>query len=273
MKTILYVWWILALLLAVGFALGCGDDDSIETGQGNLPAVPIPRLADGGDLPEVSGERVVGMSNPIDNFLPKVTRLLQMQDNGSESWISIIPNRHLALACPGSLPRYSNQPGLTYISARPRLLHVRYWKKIMHQQLSPNTAYSQEHSVTHGCSSTDTRSEEFSQTIGVSATAGGAWKAFSVEVSAYYEQTSTVSQVHSVTWSEEDTLSRRFTAPPADEHSVYAIWQLVDKFSYVDENRVPIHQSPTLVNVEISPIRSIEFLREDHFAQPRTFFD
>ena len=49
-------------------------------------------------------------------------------------------------------------------------------------------------------------------------------------------------------------------------------WQLVDTFSLVDADMVRIHESPTLLHVQLDPIADIEFPNRDVIYQSVTKF-
>jgi hypothetical protein len=110
--------------------------------------------------------------------------------------------------------------------------------------------------------------------MGVEVSAGGSWDAFSVSVTASYEQTETESEVNAVTFSEESSFTETYTVDPDPDHTiVYAIWQLVDTFSYVDADTVLIHESPTLRHAELEAIADIEFANASVIYQSVTRFD
>jgi hypothetical protein len=187
-------------------------------------------------------------------------------------------NRRLTLACADVLPENTGDPDATdrtYISARPRLLHARYWRKIKQVTLDPgNTTYEYEESITSGASTTHEESREFSQTMGLEVSASAGWGPFSASVTASFEQTETHGEVDSVTFSEETSVTETFTVESDPERTtVYALWQLVDKFSLVDADQVPIDESDTLVHVRIEPIASIVFPNRDVIRQSSTYFE
>jgi len=264
----------LALLLIAG---GCGDDDPTEpvvVQPQNLPVIPVPTSVN--DLmPVQTGELVIGMSGALAVFEPRVSAIEQRRDDGAYEWLG--RDQHLVLACQENLPRCTCDAGATecgYLGARPRLLHSRYWRRLEQNTLSPGTSYTLTKEVTYGVSSTHTESTEFSRTLGVDVTVGGSWNAFSASVTASYEETSTWSEVNSVTITEEVTESRQFTVEaPLTGARVYVLWQLVDKFAYVDADTVPIHQSATLQHVQIPEIACIEIPSENVFRMKTTDFD
>jgi hypothetical protein len=53
---------------------------------------------------------------------------------------------------------------------------------------------------------------------------------------------------------------------------VFVLWQLVDEFTMVDANRVPIDQSPTLLHVRMPPVPDIQFPNEDVVTMKTTDF-
>jgi hypothetical protein len=266
----------LALLLLVS----CGDDGSSPTGQGEtpettyLPDVPVP-ASPADPLPAASGTIDVGMSAPLANFRPLVSRMCQKRDDASMAWSD--ENRYLKMVCDGVLAQAMCDPTAadqTYVSQSPRLLHQRYWKRLKQVVLDPGTDYSHQETVSYGSSTTNSISQSFSWTIGVELTAGGDWKAFSAEVKASYSQTSTREEINSVTFSEESSFTDTYsvTSDPA-KTIVFGLWQLVDVFILTDANKVPIHQSDTLSHVEIPEIGRIEFLNRDVIYQKVTKFD
>ena len=277
MKTILCVCGAIVLLLVVTLAAGCSDDSSTNPKPNplptNVPEIPIPSSPTE-VLPGRSDHLAVGLSDPLDEFEPMVSEIELMKDDGSTGWIGV--NRHLVLACPGVLPEYSCNHALSvrsFISDRPRLLHQRYWKKIKQVTLDPGTSYEQAEVITYGTSTSHTESREFSQTVGVAVEIGGDWKMFSATVEAYYEQTTTKTEVDAVTFSTETTKSETYSVQADPSHTrVYALWQLVDTFSLVDADMVRIHDSPTLLHVKINAITDIEFPNRDVIYQSVTRF-
>ena len=283
MRRFLYVGGLLVLTLAVALAPGCGSDDSPtdpinddDPEPTNLPVIPTPSSIND-LLPAVSDDLVVGLSDELPDFQPVVTELQMMQDDGSEPWIAMA--RRLTLACAGVLPEYTGDPGImedrSYVSAYPHLVHERYWRKIRQVTLDPgNTSYEYSETITSGTSTTHEESREFSQTMGIEVTVGGGWGPFSASVTASYEQTETVGEVNSVTFAEETSVTETYTvqADPT-RTTVYAIWQLVDRFRMVDADTVDIDQSATLTHAHISPVGVIEFPNREVIYQSTTFFD
>lgn len=277
MKTIRFPVGVIVLLLAAALAPGCGSDDSpsepVPPEPGNLPAIPVPASVND-LLPAVSNDRAVGLSNPIADFQPKVTELQMMQDDGTEPWIAV--NRRLVLACPDVLPEYSCDPAVTdrsYISAPPRLLHLRYWRLIKQVTLAPGTTYEREETISYGTSTAHEESREFSQTVGVSVEVGGGWGPFSASVSASYEQTSTAGEVNSVSFSEESTTTETYSVGPDPDHTmVYGLWQLVDRFAMVDADSVRIDESDTMRHARLAAIADIEFPSSTVIRQSVTRF-
>ncbi len=268
----------LAFLVMVG---GCGEDTPAEPEgnggnhlPGNLPDIPIPS-APTDLLPEVSADRVVGLSTELNDFQPIVTELQMMQDDGLEPWIAM--DRRLIMACEGTLPEFTNDPAVvdpTYISQWPYLLHTRHWLKLKQVTLDPGTIYSQVETITYGTSTSHQESYEFSQTIGVEVTVGGGWGPFSASVTASYEQTSTHGEVNSVSFSEETSFEQTYAVESDPDHTrVYALWQLVDKFTLVDVDTVRIHESGTLTHVRIPAIADIHFPNQSVIYQSVTTFD
>lgn len=284
MKRFLYVGGLLVLMLAVALALGCGgddtptapDDDDDNPLPTNLPLIPTPSSVND-LLPAVSDDLIVGLSDELPDFQPEVTELCMMQDDGTAPWSPM--NRRLILACAGVLPEYTGDPDIvddrSYISARPHLAHERYWRKIRQVTLDPgNSSYQYQETITSGTSTTHEESREFSQTMGIEVTVGGGWGPFSASVTASYEQTETVGEVNSVTFDEETSITETYTvqADPT-RTTVYAIWQLVDRFRMVDADTVDIDQSETLTHAVIQPVGIIEFPNREVIYQSTTFFD
>ena len=262
MKTIHLRVGVIVLLLALALAPGCSDDTNVpgppETG--NLPAIPVPASVND-LLPAESGDLAVGLSNPLEEFAPMVSELQMMADDGTATWVAA--NRRLILACSGVLPEFScdqNLANRSYLAAPPRLLHLRHWRLLKQVTLEPGTAYEREETISYGTSTAHEQSREFSETMGVSVTAGGGWGAFSASVSASYERTATSGEVNSVTFSEENTTAETYSVAADAEHTmVYGLWQLVDTFSMVDADSVRIHDSPTMLHARIPAIADIEF--------------
>jgi hypothetical protein len=264
MKAIYFIAGAIVVLLLAILPLGCGNGSTTSTEPTplptNVPPVPIPDSPTE-VLPATSGTLAVGLSDPVDDFEPLVSEIQLMQDDGSAPWIAV--NRPLTLACADVLPEYSCDAGIakrSFIGDRPRLQHERYWRKVKQVTLDPGTSYERAESITYGTSTSDTQSREFARTVGVDVSVGGDWKAFSATVDAYYEQTETESTVRTVTFSTETTTSQTYKVKANPDHTqMYALWQLVDRFSLVDANGVRIHDSPTLLHVRIPDIADIEF--------------
>lgn len=277
MKTTMSICGLLVLLL-IALASGCGNDNSTtprHTGPTSLPEVPVPDSPND-LLPPVSADHTVGMSNEIHDFTPLITEIRMMQDDGSTPWL--VANRRLILACSSVLPENTGDPNAvdrTYITARPHLLHQRYWLKIKQVTLDPgNTSYQYQETITSGTSTSHEESREFSQTMGVEVSVGGGWGPFSASVSASFEQTESRGEVDAVTFSEESSETETFTVQSEPDHTiVYAIWQLVDKFTLVDADTIAINESPTLVHARIPAIASIVFPNRDTIYQSVTRFD
>ncbi len=268
---------LLALLLT-GMLAGCSSEDT-PTGpepepETNLPAVPTPGST-GELLPAKSDDLIIGMSDPLDDFAPLANRLRIMLDDGTLTWYDVF--RRVLLACGGALAENTSDPAAldpTYLGAPPRLLHQRYWRKLKQVTLDPGTTYEQEETISYGTSVSHEQSREFSRTMGIELEAGGGWGPFSASVTTSYEQTETGSEVHAVTFSEESSFTETFTVQSdPDRTIVYALWQLVDKFSFVDADTVRIHDSSSLLHVEMPEIADIEFPNRDVIYQSVTRFD
>jgi hypothetical protein len=271
---------ILIMLAFLAIASGCGNDDPVDpTGgggnqqPGNLPAIPVPN-APTDLLPNESEAKIIGLSTPLPDFQPMVTESQMMLDDGSEPWLAM--NRHLIMACDDVLPKYTNDPAAMvpgFLSDRPYLLHTRHWRKLMQVTLGPGTTYSQAETITYGTSTSHEESTEFSQTMGIEVTVGGGWGPFSASVTASYEQTSTHGEVNSVSFSEETSVEQTYAVESDPTHTrVYALWQLVDRFSMVDADTVRIHDSDILTHVRITEIADIEFPNESVIYQSITAF-
>jgi len=284
MRRFLEIAGLLVLVLALSLAPGCSDDEDSPTDPGNgdppeltnLPAVPTPESVTD-LLPGNSDELLLGLSAELVEFEPEVTELCMMQDDGTAPWLTM--DRRLILACDGVLPEYTNDPNVhderSYVSAYPRLVHERFWRKIKQVTLDPgNTTYQYEETITSGTSTNHEESSSFSQTMGIEVTVEGGWGPFSASVTASYEQTSTHEELDSVTFAEETSVTETFSvqADP-DRTTVYAIWQLVDRFRMVDADTVAIHESATLTHARIPPVGSIEFPNRDVIYQSVTFFE
>lgn len=280
MKSIMRTNALLVLGLVIFLWPGCGGDDhpaepEHDSGPTNLPTVPVPSSVNE-LLPAVSAVRAIGLSNEIADFTPLVHQVQMMQDDGSTPWLTV--DRRLILACADVLPEFTGDPAVTertYVTARPRLLHSRYWRKIKQVTLDAgDVSYQYQETITSGTSTTHEESREFSQTMGIEVSVGGGWGPFSASVTADFEQTETQGEVNSVTFSEESSTTETFTvqADP-DRVTVYAIWQLVDEFSLVDADTVVIDQSPTLVHARIPAVAPIVFPNRDVIYQSVTHFD
>ena len=264
------------------FILSCGDDTPTAVGgRGNppddptlLPPIPIPDTP-GSILPAKSEEIVVGLSAPLDDFYPIVEGLERMVDDGTTVWSD--QNRRLWMACNGKRTMHACNEDVgekCFMKERPRFLHKRYWRRVTQQILDPGTAYSQTQTIEYGSSTTDTRSQSFSQTISVEVSASAGWGPFSATVTSKYEQTTTTEEVHSVTFSETDTFSEKYSVESDPNKTlVYGLWQLVDVFLLADGDKVPIHQSNGLEHVSITEVPRVEFLNRDIVYQSVTKFD
>jgi len=83
-----------------------------------------------------------------------------------------------------------------------------------------------------------------------------------------------VSELNSVTMSEETSVTETYSVQSDPDHAImFAIWQLVDRFTMVDADTVAIHESETLTHVEIPQVMSIEFPNNDVIYQSITHFD
>ena len=230
MNRFLSVGGLLVLMLALVLAIGCGSDDSPTDPVGdddppevtNLPVIPEPSSVNE-LLPAVSDDLVVGLSDEVPDFMPQVTELRMMMDDGEAPWIDF--DRRLTLACDGVLPEYTGDPGI--------------WRTVVHLGLAAPACTSAtgarssrsrsiraidllpvQETITSGTSTTNEQSRAFSQTMGIEVTAGGGWGPFSASVTASYEQTETVGEINSVTFTEETSESETFTvqADPDTDH-------------------------------------------------------
>ena len=282
MKTFMITAGLCVVLIAAALIVGCSDEDSpaapgdTEPVYTNVPEIPVPSSPTE-VLPTNSDEFVVGMSNELPVFTPQVTQLRVMLDDGSLQWKTT--NRRLTLACDDLLPENTCDQNVvddrSYISARPHLLHKRFWRKLRQVTLDPgNSSHDYAVTVTSGTETTHETSQEFSQTMGVEVSAGAGWGPFSASVTASYEQTSTSSEVESVTMSEQTSVTETYSVQSEPDHTiVFAIWQLVDKFVMVDADTVAINESATLTHAQIPEVVPIEFPNEDVIYQSITHFD
>lgn len=264
---------LLALLpVAIGCGGGGGGGDEIPPADVTLPVVPKPRSATDA-LPAESDSIVVGMSNPLDEFAPHVQSLEMMQDDGSLATVAF--NRQVSLVCDQVLPVNSANPSMAepYLTEAPRILHTRYWRLLGSKLLSAGTGYTLAATTTYGQSTTDTKSAEFSRTVGVQVSAGGDWSGLSASVTASYQETSTVAQIKSVTFEKQESTTETYDCGNAQSQRVCALWQLVDVLSLVDADMVPIHESNTLWHVVMGELPSIEFPSQTTFAQIVTRVD
>lgn len=251
---------------------GDGGPKPLPPADETLPVVPEPRSATDA-LPAESDQIVVGMSNPLVEFVPRVQSLEMMQGDGSLASVPI--NRQVSLVCDGMFPMNSANPMVAepYLAEAPRILHTRYWRKLGDKLLSAGTGYTLTAQTSYGQSTTDTKSAEFSRTVGVEVSAGGDWGGFSASVTASYEETSTIGQVKSVTFEQQQSITESYDCGNAPSQRVCAVWQLVDVFSFVDANEVPIDQSNTLWHATMDALPSIEFPSQTTFAQIVTNVD
>jgi hypothetical protein len=276
--THLMICGILTALLAVS----CGEDSPVTSDNGNpppeptvLPVVPVPKSPDD-VLPAKSEALDVGLSSPLRSFVPMVGNMCQKKDDASMAWTA--ENRRLKLVCNDGVLALAmcdnTATARTYLTESPRLLHRRYWKQLVWVILDPGTEFSRAVTITSGSSTTNTVSQSFSQTIGVEVSASAGWGPFSAEVKASYSQTSTEEEVHSVTFSEEHSVTDTYSVAidPA-KTMVYALWQLVDVFVIVDDSKNPIHISDTLNYVEIPEVTAVEFPSSNVIYQSVTRFD
>jgi hypothetical protein len=226
-------------------------------------------------LPKKSAEIDVGLSAEIADFTPIVEELERMQDDSSMVWTT--ENRRLKMVCDGLRAEYACDPDLAergYVMKSPRLLHRRYWLRLKQVILDPGTGYTKTEKVIYGSSTTNTQSQSFSQTIGVEVSASAGWGAFSASVTASYEQTTTHEEINSVTFSETNEFTEEYSVDSDPNKTiVYGLWQLVDVFFLVDEDKIPIHQSGTLAHVTIPEVPRVEFLNRDIVRQSTTKFD
>ncbi len=268
---------VIVLLGAVLACLGgCGNDPATPDPQGPqvLPAVPVPGAVDA-SMPERSAERVVGMSAPLDDYVPLVQQLRAMRDDGSYSWT--VENRHLALACAGMLPVNTGDPAATspsYISARPRLLHTRHWQRLEQGFVDPGTPAAFERTVTWGASTESAGNREFSRTLGVETAAGGAWGPFAAVVAAGFARTATSGEIRTVSFAAEDTDLRSYSVEaPAAGRRVYVMWQLVDEFRLVDADTNAFQESAALAHATVADLEPIRFAHNDVVRLQTTDFD
>ncbi|MFO7653534.1 MAG: hypothetical protein R6X25_06895 [Candidatus Krumholzibacteriia bacterium] len=267
---------VLLALAALVLGAGCGDDsDPTEPdAPTNLPPIPEPTSVQQ-LMPERSPDLLIGMSGPLDDFVPAVTSLEMMQDNGTLATYAAY-DRHLRLACPGYLPVNTAEDGAadaTFLTARPHLLHTRHWKRLEQDQLGPGTSLSLTTTYTYGASTTDAYNRSFSETIGVTTQAGGSWQGLSASLELSYSQTETYGEVHSMEFWNENSEERTYTViAPASGTRVYVLWQLVDVFSVVDSDTIAIHESPTLMNCTIPAVPDIEFPNKDVMVLKTTDF-
>lgn len=273
-----------AALAAASVSVGCDEDEisfasdagsTDTTSGGNLmPSVPEPASLNE-MLPEQSADLIVGLSAGLEEFYPHVNELEMMGDDGSFHWVAL--NRPVWLACPGHLPMCTCQADAadaTFISARPHLLHTRHWRLLGQATLSPGGGFELTETVTWGSSTTHQENRTFSTTVGVTGEIGAAWKALSASISASYSQTTTATQIDSVTFSEETSQEKSFPcAPPERGTRVCAVWQLVDEFRVVDADMVPIHESATVSHALIPAVPSIQFPSEKVVRVQTTDFD
>jgi len=262
--------------------LSCGSDNPAAPGRGGeapidptlLPPIPIPDTPTS-ILPAKSEEIPVGLSAPLDDFFPIVEQLERMVDDGTSTFTD--ENRRLWMVCEARRSLYScdDQVGDgCYVQERPRFLQKRYWKLVTQQIIDPGASYSQEETIEYGSSTTDTKSQSFSQTISVEVSASAGWGPFSAEVTSKYEQTSTSEEVHSVTFSEKTTTKKVYSVESDPNATiVYALWQLVDVFLLTDSDQVPIHQSDMLGHVSITEVPRVEFPNGNIVYQSVTKFD
>lgn len=272
MKKILHIIGLFCLLLTVTSFTGCGGSSGGSSGGGdgdgsdsesppNTPPVPTPAsLLD--MLPDKSDYHIVGLSKELEEFEPYANQLR----DGRGFWIDF--DRRVRLACPDHLIANTGDPSIidrTFIDARPYLLHQRYWKKlfqVVHEK--GQSGYDQSQKMTSGVTNSTEHIKSFSETMGVSATVGGAYKALSGSVTASYEATETETFVNAISFSEKEEFEEIFWVDSnINMDTLYAVWVLVERFSVVDEYMEPIHMSDTLRHADIEKVESIEVHRDD----------
>ncbi len=262
-----------AVLACLG---GCGNDPATPEPQGPqiLPAVPMPGAVDE-PAPERSADKVVGMSAPLDDYVPLVLQLRAMRDDGSYAWT--VENRRLTLACAGWLPVNTGDPAATspsYISERPRLLHTRHWQRLEQGFVDPGTPAAFEESVTWGASTERAESLEFSRTLGVAMAAGGSWDPFAAAVVAGFARTATSREVGAVCFAAEDADVRPYTVEaPSAGRRVYVLWQLVDEFRLVDADTNAFQDSDALVHATVADLEPIRFAHNEVLRLQTTDFE
>jgi hypothetical protein len=262
-----------AVLACLG---GCGNDPATPEPQGPqiLPALPVPGSVNE-PMPERSADTVVGMSAPLDDYVPLVLQLRAMRDDGSYSWT--VENRHLTLACAGTLPVNTGDPAATspsHISARPRLLHTRHWQRLEQGSVDPGTPVAFEKTVTWGASTERAENREFSRTLGVETAVGGAWDPFAAVVAAGFTGAATSGEIRTVCFATEDSDVRSYTVEaPAAGRRAYVLWQLVDEFRLVDADTNAFQESDALAHVTVADLEPIRFAHNDVVRLETTDFD
>ena len=271
MKNILHIIGLFCLVLVLASFTGCNDGggggNSEEPDRpSNTPSIPKP--ANLGDTPpKTSDYYTVGVSNELKKFAPYVEELR----DGNGNWIEF--NRHVRLVCecPENHPDCEGGVYLTentgdhsisnrtFLSVPPFVLHQRYWKWVNSVPVEAGGA-SRKAEVTKikGVTNSTQEIDSFSKTIGVGASAEAAYKAIGLSLEASFEQTETHTEIE--TWEFEKktikTVEETFNADP-DHDIQHGVWQLMEVFSIVDANLVPIHQSETLTRAKIRKVKSI----------------
>jgi len=250
-------------------------DESTDPAVGNLPAIPIPASVN--DLPPSQSDQItVGLSKPLAEFKPFCTELRRFTIADSPAVWQIV-NAYTQLVTGDSILKNSvivDTAGFPFVSAKPRIKHSRYWQRINLKIIDYPADYSETKTHSYGSSRSSSESQEFSQTIGVSATVSAGWGPVSASVTASYENTSTSSQTNSVTFDESTEFSETYSVGSIEGKTiVYAVWQLVDVFSLSDSLGIRIDSSATLTNVKLHPIPSIEFPSKNVIRQSVTKFD
>ncbi|MFP4364159.1 MAG: hypothetical protein ACLFR1_09845 [Spirochaetia bacterium] len=138
-------------------------------------------------------------------------------------------------------PDYEDYPVTNPLSTREVYLRISYYyERIFQHVVQPGVTLTEEASWTEGLSVTEANS--FTSTLGVSTevSVGGDWgpvsAEVSTEVSAEWERTTT----HETTITQEETQTQTIEfSPPTDHTYLYAVWQKVEVFEFVDGNGDP----------------------------------
>ena len=184
-------------------------------------------------VPSKSEVLVVSSTTPT-NYTPIVTSARNSDGNiifsESDTRTTLVQNKN-----PVESPTAESYTGLMELSELPELQIVRYWVRISGIERYPGgTEIEETRSHTEG--SSETSAYSFTETLGVSATAGGGGAFVSAEVTVSAEFSAT--QSFESTFETETTREHTVTiAPESGKNIVYCTWQLYEEFRLVHPDK------------------------------------